>query len=392
MSRVPLLWSLRLGTRSVPDGNLGHRIAPRAATLISITVAFARASDALTLRFINAGDPAQPTNLLDVLFAAGAVHLGGIITLTANPSVDVSTSVGKLEPFIKMRCSTAERDPGGGGINVARVVTRMGGDALAIYPAGGVTGQWLNARLQRDGIRTLPIAISGETREDFTVSELSTSLQYRFVLAGSPLAKGEWEECLRVLAESARGVGFVVASGSLPPGVPTDFYARAAQVAKACGARMVVDTSGTALKAAVNEGVFLIKPNLREFEDLIGGRAADEAELIKSARGLISRGRVDIVAVSLGPKGALLISRDRCWRADALPIKRASVVGAGDSFLGAMVWRLANQGDLRSALSYGVAAGSAALLNPGTELCRLDDVIQLLRQVKVSEVSLHFSA
>lgn len=319
------------------------------------------------------------------------MHLGGIITLTANPSVDVSTSVEKLEPFIKMRCTPGERDPGGGGINVARVVTRLGGAALAIYPAGGVTGQWLNARLQCEGIRTLPIAISGETREDFTVSELSASKQYRFVLAGSPLARGEWEDCLRVLAQSARGMDFIVASGSLPPGVPSDFYAQAAKLAKAFGARMVVDTSGPALKAAVMEGVFLIKPNLREFEDLIGGHAADEAELIRSARGLISRDRVSIVAISLGPKGALLISRDQCWRANALPIKPVSVVGAGDSFLGAMVWRLANQGDFHSALSYGVAAGSAALLTPGTELCRTDDVVQLLRQVKVSEVSLHIS-
>jgi 6-phosphofructokinase 2 len=152
----------------------------------------------------------------------------------------------------------------------------MGGDAVAVYPAGGLTGKWLNERLQRDGVRTRPIHVAGETREDFTVSEEATSSQYRFVLAGAPIAERELEECLRIYSQAVSQSRFVVASGSLPPDAPFNLFARAARIAKDRGAKMIVDTSGPALAAALKEGVYLIKPNLHEFQDLLGHRAADD--------------------------------------------------------------------------------------------------------------------
>jgi 6-phosphofructokinase 2 len=304
-----------------------------------------------------------------------------IITVTPNPAIDVSTSVGKIAPYTKLRCAPARQDPGGGGINVARVVKRLGGEAAAIYPAGGATGQLLRRLMDREEVRSLAIPASEETREDFTVFEETTNQQYRFVLPGAPLSEQEWQECLRVLACTEPRPSFVVASGSLPAGVPEDFFGRVARVAKEIGAKVIVDTSGAPLKAALTEGVYLIKPNLREFQELTGTSSTDDVALIEAGRNLIDRGVVECVALSLGPYGALLITRDLALRADGLPIRPASVVGAGDSFVGAMVWSLARDHSLDAALRYGIAAGSAALLNPGTELCQSEDVKRLAPQV-----------
>jgi 6-phosphofructokinase 2 len=164
--------------------------------------------------------------------------------------------------------------------------------------------------------------------------------------------------------------------------VPEDFFGL---VARACKghSRVIVDTSGPHLKAALEHGVYLIKPNLHEFQDLAGITASDDTTLIEAARDLISRGQAEVVALSMGPEGALLITRDLALRANGLPIEPVSVSGAGDSFLGAMVWSLVNDGGLETALRYAVAGGSAALLSPGTELCFSADVDRLVTEVTV---------
>ena len=184
---------------------------------------------------------------------------------------------------------------------------------------------------------------------------------------------------------------FVIASGSLPAGVPADFYGRVAHASKGLG-KVIVDTSGTSLKAALEVGVYLIKPNLlkpnlREFQELAGIASAVEVSLIVAGRYLFDRYHIEVIALSMGPDGALLMTRDAVLRANGFPIKPASVSGAGDSFLGAMVWSLVSDGRLDMALRYGVAGGSAALLNPGTELCRVEDVHRLASEVIVTPIA-----
>ena len=179
-----------------------------------------------------------------------------IITVTANPAIDVSTSVSKIAPFSKLRCAPANQDPGGGGINVARVVHRLGGDVAAIYPAGGVPGQLLRGLIDREGIRSIAVPASEETRQDFTIFEQATNQQSRFVMPGAPLSGAEWQECIEQIVGSRPRPAYVVASGSLPPGVPEDFFVRVARVAKEMGAKAIVDTSGLPLKAALKEGVY----------------------------------------------------------------------------------------------------------------------------------------
>jgi 6-phosphofructokinase 2 len=309
-----------------------------------------------------------------------------IVTLTPNPAIDVSTSVDRVVPILKLRCTPQRRDPGGGGVNVARVVKRLGGDVEAVLPVGGFTGQLLRRLLKDEGIPSRFIEAEAETREDFSVSELSTNSQYRFVLPGERLRESEWRECLTTLNRSKPEPKFIVGSGSLPPGAPNDFYAQAAATARKLGAKFFLDTSGAPLAAAIEHGVDLIKPNLREMRDLTGAALADEADWIAAARKYIDAGKVAMVALSLGHLGAMFITRQQALRSPPLPVEPVSAVGAGDCFLGAIVYSLAKGDNVTDAFRLGVAAGSAALIQEGTELCRPADVYRLSAQVAIASV------
>lgn len=314
-------------------------------------------------------------------------HVPDIITLTINPAIDIFVNVARVEPTRKLRCSSPKRDPGGGGINVARVAHRLGASATAIYPTGGAIGKLLHRLVEREGIDSLVTPSHVETRENFTAYEESTGEQYRFVLPGSALHRAEWEAVLDKLATLVEKPKFVVASGSVPPGVPEDFFARVAQHAKQLGAQCVVDTSGPALKAALTEGVTLIKPNLVELTDLIGAPLDTDDTRVAACRKLTTDGRVKAVALTLGEQGALLVTADKAFRAQPLAIEPVSTVGAGDSFLGGLVAALAAGNSLQESFCVGVAAGSAAVLSPGTELCREEDVQRLLPQVNINEMT-----
>lgn len=321
--------------------------------------------------------------LLRNVFAARKMKapMFSVITLSMNPSIDMSTSVDRIIPTRKLRCTAAKRDPGGGGINVARVVRRLGTDVTALYPAGGATGQLLRRLVDQEGIKSLAIEVSGETREDVTVLEQATGRQCRFVLPGPQLSEPEWRLCLDTVASWKGRSDYIVASGSLPPDVPEDFYGTIARMANELGAKIILDTSGPPLKMALEEGVYLVKPNLNELRELIGAGLENEDAWVEAGQSLVHAGRAEVVALTLGHRGSLLVTRDQAWRADALPIKPVSTVGAGDSFLGGMVFGLASGHRLETAFRYGNAAGSAAVLAPGTELCRVEDVERLYDEV-----------
>lgn len=306
-----------------------------------------------------------------------------VVTFTPNPAIDLSTTLEQMRPFHKLRCAAPRRDPGGGGINVARVVRRLGGNVVAVYPAGGATGQLLRRLAERELMTSLVIEVGEETRQDLTVCERATGQQFRFVFPGAELTEREWRACLALLAALKEPPSFVVASGSLPPGVPDDLYARVARIARDLGARMVLDTSGPALRAALREGATLVKPNLNELRGLTGDTLSDYGGCVRACRSIIEAGGAHIVVVTLGDDGAILVTGDEAWRAPGLPVRVTSAAGAGDSFLGAMVWALAADRPMLDAFRYGVAAGSAALLNPGTELCHASDVHRLYADVAI---------
>jgi 6-phosphofructokinase 2 len=307
--------------------------------------------------------------------------VSNIVTITPNPAVDVSTVVDRIVPVTKLRGSSQRRDPGGGGINVARVITRFGGDVTALYPVGGATGAVLRRLLDREDVKSLTWPTSEETREDFFVRESATGQPYRFILPGPTLNEAEWQACLDLLASLNPFPRFVIGSGSLPHGVPIDFYARVANIAHERGAQMVLDTSGPALAAAVDAGVDLIKPSLREMREFAGSELADTGAWETAARMLIASGKVAMVALTMGHLGAMLVTRDHVLRALPLSVTPVNAVGAGDSFLGALIHRLATGAALDDAFRWAVAAGAAALLHAGTALCDPDDVRRLAAEV-----------
>ena len=312
--------------------------------------------------------------------------MSSIVTLTMNPAIDVSIAVDRIASGAKLRCQGGERDPGGGGVNVARVVQRLGADAVAVYPAGGVMGALLQQLVAREGGRSVAVPIAGETREDFTVLEKHSGEPYRFVLPGPHLQGVEWMACLKALANLSVRPKVICASGCLPPGVPEDLYASVARIASGWGARLVLDASWPALKAALDAHVHLIKPNLAEMGELSGAALDDEASLVRACGALIEQRRVDAVALTLGAKGALLVTPDGAWRARAPRVNAVSTVGAGDSFLGAMIWAQASGKSLQEAFRYGAAGGAAAVLAAGTELAHAAEVRRLFAQVVVEDI------
>ena len=307
-----------------------------------------------------------------------------IVTLTLNPTIDGSASADVIAPLRKIRTSDERYHPGGGGINVARVVAELGGDALAIYLAGGATGAILDDLLKDIGVACRYIPIAGYTRIAHTVFERSSGQEYRFVPEGPEVSEGEWEACLSELA--ALDFDYVVISGSLPRGLPDTAYARVVDIAAAKKARVVLDTSGDALKATLAKGVFLVKPNWGELEDLVGRPLPQTDQLITAARTLIANKSAEIVAITLGKDGALIVSQNEAWHSVAPPVTANSAVGAGDSFVGAVTLALARAQSLDAVLAYGIAAGTAAVLSPGAELSSAADVERLYAAMRVTRL------
>jgi len=300
-----------------------------------------------------------------------------ISTLTMNPSVDTSTGVAHVEPDRKLRCEAPRLDPGGGGVNVARVIHRLGGACAAFFAAGGHTGRQLRDLLESEAVDQRPVEIEGSTRGDVTVMDRGDGHQYRFVMPGPRLTEEEWRRCLDRLVSATPAPEYVVASGSLPEGVPSDFYARLAREVRRRKARLILDTSGEALRAAAGEPVHLLKPNRREAAALLGRSFADERDLRQGLEDFVHRGLADAVVVSLGAEGALLATRDGTERLAAPAVPIASRIGAGDSMVAGIVLALARGDSMREATLLGLAAGCATVMRPGTELCRRADVERL---------------
>jgi 6-phosphofructokinase 2 len=311
-----------------------------------------------------------------------------IITLTLNPTIDGSASADVIQPIRKIRTTDERYHPGGGGINVARVIEELGGKARALYLAGGATGAILDDLLRSTGIKAQRIAIKGYTRIAHTVFERSSGQEFRFVPEGPEVSADEWGCCLSAL--DLLDFDYVVASGSLPRGLSATAYTHAVDIAAGKGAKVILDTSGPALRATLAKGVYLIKPNLRELEQLTGHALVDTKSQVLAARSLVSTGATEIVALTLGEEGALLVSANEAWRAAVPQIDAQSAVGAGDSFVAGITLALAEGNPLRSALASGVSAGTAAVLSPGAELSLKADVDRLyaLLLPKITRVKL----
>lgn len=302
-----------------------------------------------------------------------------IITLTMNSSVDLHYNVARMESVKKLRASEPLIFPGGGGINVSRVIKELGAHSIAVFTAGGPTGEFLREMLDHFALLTRVVLIEEQSRISATIYETETGEEFRPTPVGPALSDGEWRACFDAIFEY--DASYIVATGSLPVGVPPDFYARVAEKAKSRATRVVLDTSGEALGAALEVGVFLVKPNLLELETFTGRAAANPKAQDALARQFVLDGRAEVVAVSLGGDGALLATRDGCLRLAAPQVKVKSTVGAGDSFVAGMTLGLYQGRPVEDAFSLGLATGTATVLTAGSELCHQADVERLFQQI-----------
>ena len=303
-----------------------------------------------------------------------------IATLTMNPTIDVAYDVDRIIPTHKIRTTREYANPGGGGINVARVFVRLGGAARCIYLSGGPTGVALDGLLDLHQLVRTRVPIAGHTRIAVTTLEHATGQEYRITPAGPEVREDEWRAALARVA--ATECSHFVASGSLPHGVPATFYADVARIVAARGTCLVLDTSGEALRQGLQAGgIDLVKPSRSELETLTGSRLPTRAAVIDAAMAIVAARQARLVAVTLGHEGAILARAEGVIDCPAVPVEARSTVGAGDSFLAAMVYALcAGQGDV-AAFHMGVAAGTAAVLHPGTDLAHPADIARLLPAV-----------
>jgi 6-phosphofructokinase 2 len=304
-----------------------------------------------------------------------------IVTLTMNPALDMNSSVNLVQAEHKLRCNKPEFEPGGGGINVSRAIRNLGGESLALIPAGGPNGDLLQELLSNEKINFDLIPIIEHTRLSINVYEKSSTKQYRFIMPGPNLSEEEWKSCLNRIKNLKHKPEYIVISGSLPPGVPEDFFDAAAKIGNEIDAKVIIDSKKISLSCLKECGVFMIKPNLKEFQLMAGLEDADDEKLKAAAQKIINEGKIKVIIISLGAAGVILITKNNCenFRSPTVPIK--SKVGAGDSMTAGIVYYLSNENRLEDAVKFGVAAGAAAVMTPGTELCTKEDTERLYNKI-----------
>ena len=317
------------------------------------------------------------------------LSMAHITTLTLNPSVDVLTTTAQVLDTHKLRCTAPQYHPGGGGINVARVVHRLGGSVQALWLGGGTTGDQLSDMLDAEAVPHQCISSAHATRMGFSVHETQSGLDFRFVMPGPTADPQALSQVLQVLRTPNPDCRFWVVSGSLPPDAPTNFYADIAQLAQAQQKRLVLDASGPALMAAMRVGVYMVKPSLREMEEAVGRPLPTMPQRVAVAREWLEQSWCELVALSLGPEGALLVTAQGTWHAPGLEVPVRSTIGAGNTFVGAFVATLdqlhpdTSPSTLCKALRHAMAASAAALASLGTALCQASEVATLLDTVQV---------
>ena len=303
-----------------------------------------------------------------------------VVTITLNPTIDKNYFVERVVPDHKLRSNNPTSDPGGGGINVSKGIKELGGESIALFPSGGRTGKHLEDLLSEKKLDFRAFPNDEETRESLTITEHTSNKQYRVVTEGPVVTMKVVDEILETCKKLKPT--FLVASGSLPKGLGPETYARFAALAKSMNSKFVLDTSGDALTAAANEGVFFLKPNLRELSKLAGVEELELDHVDEAAKALVNKGWCQHVVVSLGPSGAMLVNKDHFIHYRTPTVKKKSTVGAGDSMVAGIVWALSSGFPNEDIVAWGVACGTAATMNEGTRLFKKADAEKLFKWVK----------
>ena len=307
-----------------------------------------------------------------------------IATVTLNPALDLATTTPQVAPVSKMRCATPSAEPGGGGVNVARAITQLGGQAHAFVALGGATGQAFGALLDQIGLVHTALKAPGDTRHSLAVTDETTGQQYRFVLPGPDWDAAHLDRALDRLVQDLEPEALVVISGSMPPGCNTGFLDRAC--AALTPRRVIIDTSGPHLAAQAQGGAcrpLVLRMDSHESRDLSGLPLDTRADSVGFAQTLRQRGAAAIVIIARGKDGSVMACEQGLFHVNAANETVLSAIGAGDSFVGGFTKALAEGHPTPEALRHGAAAAAAAVLSPGTKLCRPEDFARLLPLTKL---------
>ncbi|CUS48083.1 MAG: 6-phosphofructokinase 2 PfkB [Idiomarinaceae bacterium HL-53] len=308
-----------------------------------------------------------------------------IATFTLNPAIDVFAVTQEIFDDSKTRCEEAISEPGGGGINVAQNIHRLGAPVVAVFPAGGLTGERLKELLSERALSFIAVPIAKETRQNFAVTELKRQIMHHFVFPGPSLTPPELQACVsQLLALKAE---YLVLSGSIPKQVPDDFYRSILRAEQAQNTRVILDTSGAALSNSLFCGAFVAKLNRKEFASLGYDEHSDIPTLRTDMKDLVVRGAVKNLIVTLTKGGALLVEHSGAahyFEAPKVPI--VSHVGAGDSFVSALTFQLHQGKDLIMAARYGVAAAAVKVQIKGNQLTDLSWLERMVDEIQVKEL------
>jgi 6-phosphofructokinase 2 len=308
-----------------------------------------------------------------------------IATVTLNPSLDRHVAVENLVLDDTNRWVSMKYQPGGKGINVSRVIYELGGDTRAYGFVGGVDGDVLQTLLKQHRVPYDFTSIKGEMRSNFIITDLKTHRQTRISAPGPRVTGGE----LRKLIDRITGIKprptHMVFAGSVPPGVPDDIYFELIARMKGMGVVTVLDAADQWLKEGVRARPDIIKPNVREAQGLMGVELKTEEDIIYAVKTIVSGG-VKIAAISRGRDGMIIADKDQVLKVIPPDVQVLSTVGAGDSTVAGLVLKLSQGGTLEEASRLAIAAGTAATLTAGTELCHKADVERLMPQVKVERL------
>jgi 6-phosphofructokinase 2 len=306
-----------------------------------------------------------------------------IITITANPALDLSTEAPAVIPDRKLRCSAPRIQPGGGGVNVSRAISNLGGRSRPLVAFGGPTGAMLTELIRAEGLEPESLGVDHATRQSVTVRDAANGLQYRFMMPGPPWSEDDCEAARGAIRAAVGRGDMVVPSGSFPPGLPFDFYLKLNADIAAAGGRMLIDTSGAALERAAQggDGLWCLRMDTEEAEELSGRHLTDLGDLAHMAADLRGRGAGEIVMIAAGPQGTVIACEGWIGLTRPPVVVPHSKVGAGDSFIGAFVLSISRGEDPVTACAWGTAAAASAVTTADTDLCRKDDVARFFAQV-----------
>ncbi len=308
-----------------------------------------------------------------------------IATLTLNPSLDKTVTVDELVIDETNRWTSLRRDPGGKGINVSRVIHELGGETVAYGFIGGIDGETLKHLLRQQGVHFDFTPIKGEIRSNFIITDLKNRHQTRIDAPGPHISRDELKKLMNKISNIKPKPDFLVLAGSVPPGIPDDIYRRLIMEAKNSGMKTALDSDGKWLKEGIKGKPDVVKPNVREAEELLETKLADEAAIIQAAKTIADQG-IGVAVVSRGKDGLIAVAGGRVVKAVPPQVEIRSTVGAGDSAVAALVLKLSQGYGIDEACRWAVAAGTAATLTPGTELCRREDVEKFLNHVIIQHL------